>query len=89
MDSAATTQKIINKYNKWLSYWESKKDGGQSHAINNGFSLASGEIYCWLNSDDTFTNGSLKKIAMTFIKSNAQFVYGNSLNLKAVNSHHL
>jgi len=28
---------IIKKYEKYLSYWVSEKDRGQSHALNNGF----------------------------------------------------
>jgi glycosyltransferase involved in cell wall biosynthesis len=28
---------IIKKYEKYLSYWASEKDKGQSHAINKGF----------------------------------------------------
>lgn len=43
---------IIRKYDPWLSYWESVKDRGQSHAINKGFSQANGIIFGWLNSDD-------------------------------------
>jgi len=73
---------ILKSYSKWLSYWESKKDRGQSHAINKGFSLASGEIFCWLNSDDIFTQGALQKVAITFLKKNTQFVYGDSWNQK-------
>lgn len=73
---------VLNKYNQSVSYWESEKDRGQSHAINKGFSLASGDIYCWLNSDDLFTNSALHKVALTFLTSKADFVYGNCLDLK-------
>lgn len=51
---------IIKKYEKYLSYWVSEVDRGQSHAINKGFEHATGEIFCWLNSDDYFLPGSLK-----------------------------
>lgn len=72
---------IIRSYRPWLNYWQSEKDRGQSHAINTGFSLASGDIYCWINSDDYFLRGTLKKIALTFLSSKADFVYGNCYNL--------
>lgn len=73
---------VLNQYDQWVSYWESEKDNGQSHAINKGFSLADGEIYCWINSDDYFTKGALHKVASTFLNSKAEFVYGNCLDLK-------
>lgn len=38
-------------------------DHGQSDAINKGFRLATGDIYCFLNSDDTLLPGSLARVA--------------------------
>lgn len=54
---------IIRKYEKHLKFWQSKKDKGQSDAINQGFAMSSGDILCWLNSDDYFTPGTLHRIA--------------------------
>lgn len=73
------TVSILEKYTEYISYWQSEKDRGQSHAINLGFSLASGDIYCWMNSDDYFTKGALKTAALTMISAESQFVYGNCL----------
>lgn len=39
----------------------SEKDRGQSHAINKGLSMAKGEIIGWLNSDDTYQPGAIRK----------------------------
>lgn len=54
---------IIRKYEPWLTYWVSEPDRGQSHAINKGFVRATGEIMCWLNSDDYFAPDSLWTVA--------------------------
>lgn len=57
---------IIKKYEKWLAYWVSEPDRGQSHAINKGFEKATGKIYAWLNSDDYFLKDALRNIAMAY-----------------------
>ena len=54
---------IIRKYEKWLTYWVSEPDGGQSDAINKGFRVSTGEILAWLNSDDTYMPGAIGKSA--------------------------
>ncbi len=38
-------------------------DGGQAEAVNKGFRLATGDIFCFLNSDDTFLPGALHRVA--------------------------
>jgi glycosyltransferase involved in cell wall biosynthesis len=60
---------IIKKYEKWLTYWVSEPDRGQSHAINKGFEKASGVIYGWLNSDDYLLKDALKNVARAYLAS--------------------
>jgi glycosyltransferase involved in cell wall biosynthesis len=62
---------IVKKYEKWLAKWMSEPDKGQSHAINKGFNLTKGEIIAWINSDDYYLQGTLKKVA-EFFRDNAE-----------------
>jgi len=41
----------------------SERDEGQPDAINKGFRLATGEVWGYLNSDDTLLPGALKRVA--------------------------
>ena len=65
MDGGSTdgSVEIIRRYASWLTHWQSGPDGGQSHAINDGFSRASGAWRAWLNSDDLYTPGALFAVA--------------------------
>ncbi len=60
------TVDILKKYEKQFAYWVSEKDSGQSEAINKGFKKATGEIVCWLNSDDIFIKDALHKVVKFF-----------------------
>ena len=59
---------IIRKYEAHLSYWVSKPDRGQSHAINKGFAHATGEVMGWLNSDDLLMPGALHLVGEIFAR---------------------
>lgn len=60
--------------------WLSEKDKGQSDALNKGFTLATGEVFGWLNSDDIFcSNESLQAACAAFIKYDPDIVVGNAL----------
>ena len=68
---------IIKKYEKYLAYWVSEKDEGQSDAINKGFKKSTGQILAWLNSDDTYLPETLGFVANFFNQySKADMIYG-------------
>jgi glycosyltransferase involved in cell wall biosynthesis len=60
------SQRIIEKHEKHLAYWESTPDNGFAHAYNKGFAKASGDILAWLNSDDIYTPWALETVARCF-----------------------
>ena len=74
---------IIQKYAKWIAHWVSEADNGQSHAVNKGFTSASGEIYAYINSDDYYEPNAFKTIASLFNRSqNIQLIAGGCSIIK-------
>jgi glycosyltransferase involved in cell wall biosynthesis len=57
---------IIKKYADRLTYWHSMPDRGQADAVASGFERSTGDILCWLNSDDVFLPGALTAVANYF-----------------------
>ncbi|MEN6434778.1 MAG: glycosyltransferase family 2 protein [Anaerolineaceae bacterium] len=70
---------IIKKYADRLAFWISEPDQGQTDAINKGFSHATGEIFAWLNSDDTYEPGAVRKALEALQKHpEVSMVYGEA-----------
>jgi len=61
--STDETIDIVKKYDKWITYWVSELDRGQSHAINKGIEKCTGDIFNWINSDDFLLPQALFYIA--------------------------
>ncbi len=57
---------ILRKYEGRLT-WVSERDKGQTDAINKGITRSTGDIIAYLNSDDTYETGALRKVADHFI----------------------
>lgn len=70
---------IIRKYADQLAYWTSEADRGQTDALNKGFARATGQIFAWLNSDDTYEPHAVAQ-AVAFLQGNPQvgMVYGDA-----------
>ena len=57
--STDNSVEIIKKYDKYISWWCSEQDGGQSAAFNKGFLHANGRFLTWLNADDVMLPGTI------------------------------
>jgi glycosyltransferase involved in cell wall biosynthesis len=82
--STDNTVEILKKYSKHLAYWHSKKDEGQSDAINQGMELSSGDVVCWLNSDDMYLPGTLLDVGQRFKECTNEnhLIYGAALGMQ-------
>jgi len=56
---------ILKRYESELAHLVCGPDGGPAAALNRGFSLATGEVIAWLNADDRYHPGALKRVAGT------------------------
>lgn len=61
-------KKYASKYPNLIKY-ESKKDGGQLNAINNGLKRATGEIVTFINADDVYTDGAFEAVVGHYIEN--------------------
>lgn len=59
------TVDILRRYDGKLR-WTSEPDRGQSHALNKGLRMATGEVIGFLNSDDYLEPGALKHVGQFF-----------------------
>ncbi len=59
--STDNTVSILKEYPHLT--WVSEPDRGQSHALNKGFSRATGDVIAWINSDDWYAPGAFHAIA--------------------------
>lgn len=73
---------IIKKYSDRLAFWCSEPDGGQTDALRKGFAKATGDILCWINSDDQLEPGALSEVAAFFEQNpNARVVTGDHIKM--------
>jgi glycosyltransferase involved in cell wall biosynthesis len=76
IDGGSTDQsvEIIQKYSKYLTYWVSEPDKGQSHAINKGIEKATGKLFTFTNSDDLLAPNVLFRVANYFKQQSFSWV---------------
>jgi glycosyltransferase involved in cell wall biosynthesis len=81
-DSNDETINIIKKYQNNKTILISEKDNGIWDAMNKGLKIASGDIVCFLNSDDYYYPNALKTVVKYFNNSNIDFLFGTTQKYK-------
>lgn len=74
------TLDVIKNYEGDLTFWRSSSDAGQASALSEGFAMARGQIFGWLNSDDILMDGALSVVDRWFAAhARAVAVYGDAV----------
>ena len=58
---------LMQKYSEHLSYWVSEPDVNQADALNKGLRQCTGDIIAFINSDDFYLPGALRRAAQLLI----------------------
>jgi len=64
--STDNSDEIIKSNKNFISVYLDEPDDGPADGLNNGFAMAEGEIYGYINADDAFAPGALKFVVDFF-----------------------
>lgn len=82
LSSDDTPQVLANYQSYPFVHIVSEHDLGQSDALAKSFAQASGDVFCWLNSDDVLLPGAIRAVLDTFAsQTEADVVYGEAVFL--------
>ncbi len=88
--STDNSVELIKKYEPKLGYFERHENQGQYSTINKGFSKATGEIFGWLNSDDTYFPWTLHIVGKVFAEfPEVDWIIGNPSTIQDGVVHYL
>jgi hypothetical protein len=93
--STDSSAEILHAYADRLAFWISEPDGGQADAVNKGWSRSTGDILAFLNSDDCYFPGAIRRIVDAFrahpeagvVYGQAQWVTADGHPIRATNIH--
>lgn len=76
------TLDLLDMYKEHINILISEADNGPQEALNKGFGVASGDVLCWLNSDDVYLSESvLSYVNDAFDIDEIDFLYGHHMVL--------
>lgn len=73
---------LLDRYSRRLAYWHSRRDGGQTDALNQGLARATGDVVGWINSDDYYLPNAFRSALQRFESPDRpDVVYGNTITV--------
>lgn len=78
--STDNTVEVIKKYEKYITFWVSEPDKGQTDAINKGYEHCTGDIFVWLNADDSYAEPNCLKEVTNFYFQGYKFIAGSCID---------
>ena len=75
---------VIKRYEPRLTGWVSEPDRGHADALAKGFSKATGDILCWINSGDLLLPGALDAARRALHETGAEMIFGDDLYVDEV-----
>jgi glycosyltransferase involved in cell wall biosynthesis len=74
------TLEVLKRHESRLTYMISEPDGGQTDALIKGIQRATGDILCWLCSDDLYERDTLSDVIALFeSETSMEWAYGDSM----------
>ena len=89
VDAGSTdgSREIIRSYQKHFKHIVFEEDQGPADGLNKGFSLAQGDIYCFINSDDMLEPNCIDVVEKYFkLNSNIDIASGHSYIISETDS---
>ena len=84
--STDKTLSIVSDYKDKITHMVSEPDNGMYDALNKGFKISSGEIFCYLNSDDIYFPDTVEKVVSKFESFEVSFCFGDFVYIDGKNS---
>ncbi len=76
------TAEVVRSFGSLVTRFTAEPDRGQSDALNKGFAQATGDIFGWMNADDTYLPGAFAEAARIFTEyPEITVVYGNWITI--------
>jgi glycosyltransferase involved in cell wall biosynthesis len=81
--STDASLEIIKRYEDHMDWWVSEPDRGQADAINKGMARTRGDIVAWINSDDIYLPGAIRKAVAVFERHDPALVFGDAITINS------